>query len=380
MPDGVPLGPLAGRVARAPVAKHDLMAERAAVHPDGAATTADANVPSDWSPAQIDSFLNRIHQGDAAEVMARLPACSVDLIVTSPPYWTAVRYDDGAVDGGEASGRWASYDGYLEDMFRVWAQCARVLRPNGKLCINAPLMPIPKEIIPQHTRHLKDIAGDISQTILSGTDLERYALFIWQKQTSKMMFGSYPFPGNIIENNTVEMINVYVKPGKPPKFDSDVKEASRLSREEWLDLTQQVWFMYPEDVKRDKDHPAPFPEKLPARLIRLYTFGAFGSFPGEIVLDPFVGTGTTCAVAKSMGRRWMGIDVVPRYVEAARDRVRHAEEFQPLLLVGRARYPTAEELREIVANTAGKEAETKHKRKTYGRGINRDEGGQLKLV
>jgi len=217
--------------------------------------------------------------------------------------------------------------------------------------------------------------------ILSRTDLERYGLFIWQKQTSKMMFGSYPFPGNIIENNTVEMINVYVKPGRPPRFDPEVKEASRLSREEWLDLTQQVWFMYPEDVKRGKEHPAPFPEKLPARLLRLYTFGAFRTFPGEIVLDPFVGTGTTCVAAKRMGRRWVGIDIVPRYVELARERVRCAGEFQPLFLVGRAKYPTADELREMIVNSAGKEAEGKHKRKTYGRAIGRSvDDEQLKLV
>jgi DNA modification methylase len=376
----VPRGHTVEQIDRSPATTYDRVAAGSVSRSGGTEAMGKAKISSERAPADIKSFVNKIHQGDAADVMARMPSGSIDLIITSPPYWTAVKYDDGAIDGGDAPGRWATYDDYLEDMFRVWTQCARVLRPNGKLCINAPLMPIPKEIIPQHTRHLKDIAGDIGQTILSRTDLARYGLFIWQKQTSKMMFGSYPFPGNIIENNTVEMINVYVKPGKPPKFDSDVKEASRLSREEWLDLTQQVWFMYPEDVRRGKDHPAPFPEKLPARLIRLYTFSAFAGFPGEIVLDPFVGTGTTCAVAKGMGRRWIGIDVVPRYVEFARDRVSNAEEFQPLLLVGRAKYPTADELREIIASSAGKDAEAKHKRKTYGRGIDRDDDSQLKLV
>ncbi len=380
MPDGVPLSRTVVQIDGEHASTYDPEAEGLNGDSCGMEAMATAGTHSKRRPADITSFVNKIHQGDAAAVMACMPPGSVDLIITSPPYWTAVKYDDGGVEGGDAPGRWQTYEAYLKDMFRVWTQCARVLRPNGKLCINAPLMPIPKEIIQQHTRHLKDIAGDIGQTILSGTDLERYGLFIWQKQTSKMMFGSYPFPGNIIENNTVEMISVYVKPGRPPKFDPDVKEASRLSREEWLDLTQQVWFMYPEDVKRDKDHPAPFPEKLPARLMRLYTFSAFGTFPGEIVLDPFVGTGTTCAVAKRMGRRWIGIDVVPRYVECARDRIRSAGEFQPLLLVGRAKYPTADELREMIANSAGRDAEAKHKRKTYGRGVIRDDEGQLKLV
>jgi hypothetical protein len=65
------------------------------------------------------------------------------------------------------------------------------------------------------------------------------------------MFGSYPYPGNILENNTIEFINVYVKPGKPPKFPIVVKQANEIAQQEWVDLTQQVWFMYPEDVKRE---------------------------------------------------------------------------------------------------------------------------------
>src|SRR3546814_2977986 len=82
--------------------------------------------------------------------------------------------------------------------------------------------------------------------------------------------------------------------------------------------------MYPEDVKREEGHPAPFPEKLPARLMRLYTQGAVGEFSGEIVLDPFVGTGTTCVVAERMGRRWIGIDISERYLDYARRRIGRA--------------------------------------------------------
>jgi hypothetical protein len=200
-------------------------------------------------------------------------------------------------------------------------------------------MPIPKEIIKQHTRHLKNIAFDMEQRILAETDLERFSLFVWQKQTSKMMFGSYPKPGNILENNTIEFINVYVKPGKLPKFDPSIKDANKLTLTELRDLAQRVWYMYPEDVKRDGDHPAPFPEKLPGRLMRLYTYGAVSCFPGEIVLDPFVGTGTTCAVAKMMGRRHIGIEINPAYIKLAQERIRDAPDRGPLLLVGRAKYP-----------------------------------------
>lgn len=313
--------------------------------------------------AGLDACIGRLIVGHAATVMADLPPGSIDLIVTSPPYWTAVEYA-----GGNNSS--ASYDDYLADLQTVWAQCARVLRPNGKLCINAPVMPVPQTIIRQQTRHLKNIAFDIEHGILKDTGLARYALFIWQKQTSKMMFGSYPYPGNLIENNTVEFINVYVKPGKPPKFPRHVKDANALSRAEWLDLTQQVWFMYPEDVRRGGSHPAPFPQKLPGRLIRLYSYGAAADFAGEIVLDPFAGTGTTCAVAKSMGRRFVGIDINETYIEVARQKVRDASATQPLLLVGRAKYPTTSDLAAMLQNGAGsvgKTAIAKHKRKTYGR-------------
>jgi modification methylase len=330
--------------------------------------------PGHQSASRVDGYLGQLLVGHAATVMAGLPDGSIDLIITSPPYWTAVEYA-----GGKAS--WKSYDDYLADLQTVWAQCARVLRPNGKLCINAPVMPIPQAVIRQQTRHLKNIAFDIEHGVLKETDLERYALFVWQKQTSKMMFGSYPHPGNLIENNTIEFINVYVKPGKPPKFPRDVKAANALSRAEWLDLTQQVWFMYPEDVKRGGSHPAPFPQKLPGRLMRLYSYGAAKDFPGEIVLDPFAGTGTTCAVAKSMGRRFIGIDINHAYVEIARRRIRDAHPGEPLLLVGRAKYPAKAELAEMLNNnagSAGKGAVTKHKRKTYGRKLAARNGAQLR--
>ncbi|MFH1741814.1 MAG: site-specific DNA-methyltransferase, partial [bacterium] len=207
---------------------------------------------------EFEAWINRIHVGDASEVMTAFPEGSINLIVTSPPYWTAVAYDKTTK---QSSG---SYEDYLKALLKVWEECARVLRPNGKLAINTPIMPIPKKIIDdQHTRHIKNINNDIEMTVLSHTNLLRYSVYIWQKQTSKLMFGSYPYPGNILENNTIEFINVYVKPGKPQKYPITVKKAHKFSREEWIDLTQQVWFMYPEDVKREGDHPAPFPEKLP---------------------------------------------------------------------------------------------------------------------
>src|SRR5688572_83622 len=110
--------------------------------------------------ASIAPFVNRLHRGDSAEVMARFPDSCIDLVITSPPYWTAVAYDGTAP-------AWPRYEDYLADMMRVWRQCARVLRPNGKLCVNAPVLPIPKAVIAQHTRHLKNIAFDTEAAILA---------------------------------------------------------------------------------------------------------------------------------------------------------------------------------------------------------------------
>ena len=319
---------------------------------------------------ELQDKINRLVVGDAAAILAELPDDSIDLVVTSPPYWTAVEYETATQESS------AGYGDYIRALLHVWLECFRILRPNGKLAINTPILPIPKKIIgDQHTRHIKNISNDIEHSILSNSNFLRYSLFVWQKQTSKMMFGSYPYPGNILENNTVEFINVYVKPGKPPKYSKSIKEANILKQEEWIDLAQQVWFMYPEDVKRDAEHPAPFPEKLPGRLIRMYTYGAIGpcgDFNGDIVLDPFCGTGTTCVVAKRMKRRFIGVDISEKYIAMARQRLALAREGDsPLLLVGRGKYPGKEELAGfnsvLATGNTGRAAEKKHKRETYGR-------------
>jgi len=268
----------------------------------------------------IDEFANQILCGDAATIMTDLPAESVHLIVTSPPYWNLVDY---GVPGQIGQ---SSYERYLADLLRVWRQADRVLIPNGKLCINTPIVPVPKrQMNDSHTRHLKNLNNDIEASILSDQKcrLERYSLYIWQKQTSVKMFGSYPYPPNIYEDNTIEFINVFVKPGKPRKLPKAVKEASKLSQEMWLNLTMQVWPIYPEDVARAGGHPAPFPVVLPQRLILMYTFAAAPEhgFPGDIVLDPFNGTGATCVAAKSTRRRCIGIDLSEEYCAFARHRL-----------------------------------------------------------
>ncbi len=270
--------------------------------------------------ATLDKHVNTVVCGDAERVMGELPDESVQLIVTSPPYWNLVDY------GAEGQIGQSPYENYLEDLLRVWRQASRVLIPNGKLCINTPIVPVPKkQMNATHTRHLKNLSNDIEFSIL-GDDacaLERFSLYIWQKQTSVKMFGSYPYPPNIYEDNTIEFINVYVKPGTPRKLSKAVKEGSKLSQETWLNLTMQVWPIYPKDVARAGHHPAPYPVALPQRLILMYTFAAVPEegFPGDIVLDPFNGTGATCVAAKATGRRYVGIDINEDYCAFARHRL-----------------------------------------------------------
>ncbi len=256
--------------------------------------------------------------GDSRAVMKEIPDESISLIVTSPPYWDLVDYGIHSQIGQ------SSYRQYLDDLLDVWIECERVLRPNGKLCINTPIVPVPKSRTPQrHTRELKNLNNDIEGTILQGTTLARFSLYVWQKQTTEKMFGSYPFPPNIYENNTIEFVNVFVKGGSPRKIIPEVKNANILTSDEWMDLTRQVWWMYPEDVARNGIHLAPFPVLLPARFIRMYTFGRVHDldFHGDVVLDPFGGIGTTAVAAKTLGRRYISIDVSPAFTEIAEDRL-----------------------------------------------------------
>ena len=215
-----------------------------------------------------ERWINKIHISDSLELLRSLPSECVALAVTSPPYWDIIDYEMSDQIGHQP------YEEYLHNLLNIWKETCRVLIPNGKLAIVSPIMPIPKRVISdQHTRHLKNINNDIEQGILLKIDsLKRFSLFVWQKQTSVKMFGSYPYPPNIFEDNTIEFINVFVKDGAPPKISREAKEASKISQKAWCNLSIQVWPIYPCDVKSAGGHPCPFPVELPLRLITMYTF------------------------------------------------------------------------------------------------------------
>jgi len=277
---------------------------------------------------------SRLFNGDCLDVLKNLESNSIALSVTSPPYWNMKDYDAPNQIGQ------SDYDEYIAALVAVFSEAERVLRPNGKLAIVTPIMPLSKKVANDtHTRRLVNINNDLEIALLNSPTfhMRRYSLFIWQKQTTEMMFGSYPYPPNLFENNTIEFINVFAKDGNPPKMNREVKSHSRISQEEWLNLTMQIWPMYPADVPRLQGHPAPFPLVLPQRLIMMYTFKTVpeDDFEGDLVLDMFSGTGTTCIAAKQLGRRYIGIDINPEYCAYAQRCLNFTSETRPDIFLQR---------------------------------------------
>ena len=247
---------------------------------------------------------------------------TVDLIVTSPPYFNIKDY---AKDGHQNAihskthalqlGDITNYTVFIKELLKVWNECERVLRPNGKLIINAPLIPMKKKEFSTHyNRHIFDLNADIQNSILrqKNTKLFLFDTYIWNRiNTSKsLMFGSYPYPSNFYAQNTSEFITVYVKNGIPKnKLSSDVKEKSKLTQKEWVEWTKQIWNI-PIPGKNDLafgEHSAIMPEEIVRRCVRLF------SFVGDVVLDPFTGSGTTLKVAKELKRHSIGYEIMPNY-------------------------------------------------------------------
>lgn len=262
--------------------------------------------------------LNRVHFKDASD-MAEVEDESITVIVTSPPYFNVKDYTLNGTQDERLServdgqiGDLNDFEQYLSALDEVWRECERVLEPNGKLCVNTPLMPIPKrQMNTHHTRDIFDLNAGIEWHILHKTGLFLYDMFIWNRSNpqKRLMFGSYPYPPNFYAQNTVEFITVYVKDGKPRKRPAEVREKSKLSEEQWVEYTQQVWEL-PIPGKNDLaygEHPAIMPEEIARRLIRLF------SFVGDVVLDPFLGSGTTAKVARETGREYIGYEIMESY-------------------------------------------------------------------
>jgi len=267
-----------------------------------------------------EKYINKVYFKDSSK-MVELPDNSVQLIITSPPYFNVKDY---SLDGYQKKsngkrllgqiGDINTYKKYISAMLLVWKECERVLKPNGKLVINTPLMPMLKKNLNTHyNRHIFNINNDIEQSILQNIkNIFLLDVYIWNRTnpSKKLMFGSYPYPRNFYAQNTIEFINVFVKDGlSENNVDKSIKEESKLTQEEWVEFTKQIWNI-PIPNKKDKafgDHSAIMPEEIVRRAVRLF------SFVGDVVLDPFTGSGTTLKVAKELRRNYVGYEISESY-------------------------------------------------------------------
>ncbi|MGL2764039.1 Card1-like endonuclease domain-containing protein [Helicobacter pylori] len=191
--------------------------------------------------------------------MNEVPDNSVDVIITSPPYFNIKDYAKNGTQDLQHSaqhvedlGALEKYEDYLLGLLKVWLECYRALKPNGKLCINVPLMPMLKKVLNTHyNRHIFDLHADIQRSILHDLNnmLENKPkmflldVYIWKRAnpTKRLMFGSYPYPRNFYAQNTIEFIGVFVKDDKPKQPTEEQKEQSQLTQEEWVEFTKQIW-------------------------------------------------------------------------------------------------------------------------------------------
>lgn len=241
--------------------------------------------------------MNTVYFADSRN-MAEITDESVHLVVTSPPYWHIKDYGaEGQIGYGQ------SLHEYLYDLSRVWRECHRVLKPGRRLCINIgdqfargveygryKVIPLHAEIVAQCETIGFDYMGAI----------------IWQKKTTvkptggAVVMGSFPYPPNGVVELDYELILLFRKPGKSPPVHPEVKQASRLTRDEWKEYFAGHWTF---GGTRQAEHEAMFPDELPRRLIRMFTF------VGETVLDPFLGSGTTVKVAIVLNRNAIGYEI-----------------------------------------------------------------------
>ena len=243
-----------------------------------------------------------IINGDSRK-MSELKDNSVHLIITSPPYWQLKDYGTENQIGFNDS-----YEQYINHLNLVWKECHRVLHDGCRLCINIgdqfarsvyygryKVIPIHSEII----RFCETIGFDFMGQI------------IWQKTTTTnttgggAVMGSFPYPRNGIVKLDFEYILLFKKQGEAPKPTKEQKEQAAMSNEEWNTYFNGHWYF--NGARQDK-HLAMFPEELPKRLIRMF------SFPGETILDPFMGSGTTAHVARSLERNSVGYEINPDFI------------------------------------------------------------------
>jgi site-specific DNA-methyltransferase (adenine-specific) len=248
---------------------------------------------------------------------------SVHLIITSPPYWQLKDYGNGSQIGFNDS-----YEDYINNLNFVWKECYRILHKGCRLCVNIgdqfarsvyygryKVIPIREEII----KFCETIGFDYMGAI------------IWQKVTTcnttggATIMGSFPYPRNGIIKLDYEFILIFKKLGVPPKVNKEIREKSKLNIEEWNEYFYGHWNFSGE--RQDK-HLAMFPEELPKRLIKMF------SFVEDTVFDPFLGSGTTCLAARNSERKSIGYEINEVFLPIIKEKLninRKPEDFEIIM-------------------------------------------------
>jgi len=264
-----------------------------------------------------DRTAHRLHLGDARKLQW-IPDESVHLVVTSPPYWTLKEYERNDSQLGEIE----NYERFLEELDKVWLECARVLAPGGRICCVVGDVCVARKRGGRH--HVMPLHADI-QVRARKLKLDCLTPILWHKIANGVMeaegngagFYGKPYqPGAIIKND-VEYILFLRKGGEYRSPSTLQRVLSMLTKEEMQSWMRSSWMDIKGQSTRD-GHPAPFPVSLAERLVKLF------SFAGDTVLDPFVGTGSTSLAALAAGRNSIGNEIEPRYLKIAEERLRPA--------------------------------------------------------
>lgn len=255
----------------------------------------------------IEDFSNRILCGDSEKVLKNVPSNSVDIIITSPPYNFGLEYKD---DKKNDALHWKEYFAKLNG---VWKECARVLKPGGRMCLN--VQPLFSDYMPSH--HL------MSKQLLDLGLLWKGEI-LWEKNNYNCKYtawGSWKSPSMPYLKYTWEFVEIFSKETHKKSGDSSNIDITGDEFKKWV---YAKWSIAPERNMKAYNHPAMFPKELVFRLLKLF------SYRNDLVLDPFNGAGTTTVCAAETERKYLGIDISDEYCTIAKKRIK--DEVGSLLL------------------------------------------------